>query len=567
MTASAETPKKKHSLMDTVRSLREPRVAQMFALGFSSGLPFLLTGATFGYWLRDEGTTLTAIGFLSWVGLAYTFKFLWAPVVDRMPAPLLSAFGQRRGWGMLMMLTIAAALVGMAIVGPHGPGGLATIGLLALVVALGSATQDTALDAWRIESARDPEELGVLTSSFTLGFRVALLITDAVILILAQHLGWSLSYVLMAVLMGVGLFTALQTPEPARVEPTPAQRQETAAAEITVVPQRRLMIGGVLFLLSAVAMYVLCSGDFFAGQTDLAHPSLFGIVFAAALFVAGVCCFARQAFIGWAIGAAAVIIIIAIAFWSALMSVDVIHAPHIFYPVAGAFIAAALIAPPKIYNAVVGPFIQFFHAHGPLAAVMLLMISLYRLPEFVIGPVAGPFYHDLGLSKDTVGAVRGTIGLIASFVGIAVGGVCVLRLGYLRSLIVGAVLQGLGVAGYALLGFYGANLTLFASVMSWDNFCYAFAGVALVTYMSSLTSAGFTATQYALMSSMFTAVGKVLKGFSGAVVDGLSQSHTLMQSYSIFYIGAGAICLPALALCLYLAARNRTPADPTPAPA
>ncbi len=111
-----------------------------------------------------------------------------------------------------------------------------------------------------------------------------------------------------------------------------------------------------------------------------------------------------------------------------------------------------------------------------------------------------------------------------------------------------------------MLGVYGPNLPLFASVMSWDNFCYAFAGVALVTYMSSLTSLGYTATQYALMSSMFTAVGKFLKGFSGAVVDGLHQSHTLMQSYSIFYVGAGAICIPALVLCLYLTARTPAPA-------
>src|SRR5262249_15293895 len=147
-----------------------------------------LTGGTFGYWLRDEGTSLTAIGFLSWVGLAYTFKFLWAPVIDRTKAPLLGGVGQRRGWAMLMQIVVAAALVAMALVGVHGPGGLAAIGALALLVAVAAASQDTALDAWRIETAKDADDLGVLTSSFTLGFRVALLVTDALILILAQHL-------------------------------------------------------------------------------------------------------------------------------------------------------------------------------------------------------------------------------------------------------------------------------------------------------------------------------------------------------------------------------------------
>jgi PAT family beta-lactamase induction signal transducer AmpG len=226
--------------------------------------------------------------------------------------------------------------------------------------------------------------------------------------------------------------------------------------------------------------------------------------------------------------------------------------------IVGCVIALAMFAPPRIYNALVGPFIVFVKAHGKLAILMLAMISLYRLPEFLIGPVAGPFYSDLGLSKDVVGGVRASAGLLSSILGIAAGGMATLRFGYMPSLIAGAVLQGLGVAAYSLVAFAGANpdLRLFAFAMAADNFCYAFAGVTLITYMSSLTSIGYTATQYAFLSSVYTLFGKVLKGFSGAVVDGFNAAgNSLMQSYAMFYIGAGLICIPAVILCVLLAQR------------
>lgn len=160
----------------------------MLALGFSSGLPFLLSGNTLGYWLRDEGTTLKAIGFLSWVGLAYSLKFLWAPVVDRVDAPVFGRLGRRRGWMVIAQLLVAAGLVGMAMM--QLSAGLAPLGALALLVAFASATQDIVVDAWRIEAAADSDELGLLSAAYQLGYRAALLVTDAFILISASHLGW-----------------------------------------------------------------------------------------------------------------------------------------------------------------------------------------------------------------------------------------------------------------------------------------------------------------------------------------------------------------------------------------
>jgi PAT family beta-lactamase induction signal transducer AmpG len=225
---------------------------------------------------------------------------------------------------------------------------------------------------------------------------------------------------------------------------------------------------------------------------------------------------------------------------------------------------APLWTPRGLFDAIVGPFRAFFTTYGWLALLMLGMISLYRLPDFVMGPMANPFYHDLGFSKDVVGGVRGTVGLGFSLLGIAAGGVCALRFGYIRALIAGGVLQALAVASYALLAYTGPDLKVYAAIMAGDAFGISFAGVALVTYMSSLTSLGYTATQYALLSSTYAYVGKSLKGFSGLIVDNLSHDHGRMGAYALFFLGAGAIGIPALILCLFLA---RTQSAPKPAPA
>jgi len=432
--------KSAHSKREVLASLGQPKVAVMLALGFASGLPFLLTGNTLGYWLRDEGTTLQAIGFLSWVGLAYSLKFLWAPVVDRIDAPIFARFGRRRSWMLLTQVLVAIGLIGLSMSGPaHG---LTTVGALALLVAFASSTQDIVIDAWRIEASSDSDELGLLSAAYQLGYRAALLVTDALILISANHLGWPVSYTLMAVLMGVGIGASVAAIEPARVD-------------------------------------------------------------------------------------------------------------------AGNSTAAGLGSLRGFADAVVGPFTEFFRVHGAVALLMLAMISLYRLPEFLMGPMANPYYHDLGLSKDTVGAVRASVGLIGSLLGIAAGGLSAVRLGFFRTLILGLVMQSIVIASFAVLAYTGPNVTVFGTVMICDNFGAAFAGVALVTYMSSLTSIGYTATQYALLSSAYTYVGKFAKGFSGVMVESLAHGRTLLDGYALFFIGAGLLGIPAIILAIVLARVQR----------
>ena len=426
------------SILGSLRSYTQPRVRVMLALGFSSGLPFILTGATLGYWLRDEGTSLTVIGFISWVGLAYSLKVLWAPVVDRFDAPLFSRLGRRRGWMLFAQLVVAAALTGMALTGPKH--GLTLLGAFAVLTAFASATQDIVVDAWRIESAATKDELGLLSAAYQLGYRVALLITDALILISANHLGWPISYGFMAILMSVGVAATLRAHEPLRAD----------------------------------------------GPTRQGVGSISGLV-----------------------------------------------------------------------DAIVGPFVAFFRTHGWMALLMLAMISLYKLPDFVMGPMATPLYHDLGLSKDVVGSMRASIGLAGTLLGIAAGGFASQRFGYMRSLIAGALLQACGVSGFALLAQSGGDLRVFGAILALENFGAAFAGVAIITYMSSLTSLGYTATQYALLSSTYAYLGKILKGFSGVIVDHLATSHSRMDAYSLFFVGAGAIGLPAVILCVVLLRTQR----------
>jgi PAT family beta-lactamase induction signal transducer AmpG len=335
---------------------------------------------------------------------------------------------------LFAQMIVGFALIAMGSVGAHA--GLGRLGVFALIVAFASSTQDIGVDAWRIESADDGEEQGLLASAYQLGYQVALRAADSLILIVAVHIGWRISYGIYGAAMAAGMAATWFAKEP-----------ERAAA---VIDEKE-----------------------------------------------------RE---------------------------------------------APLWKPRGFFDAVVGPFIAFFRAHGWLALVMLAAISLYRLPDFVMGPMSNPFYHDIGLTKDVVGVVRGSVGVIATFAGIAAGGFCSLKFGYMRTLIIAGLVQAASIAAYAVLAYVSASVTAFALVMVGDNFGIAFAGVALVAYMSSLTNLGYTATQYALLSSTYAWLGKILKGFSGAAVESLSATHGLIHAYGIFFIACGLTGVPAILL-------------------
>ena len=353
--------------VDVIRALGRPKVGLMLALGFSSGLPFMLIGNTLGFWLAEDGVKLALIGFLSWITLTYSVKFLWGAVVDRFKAPLVGFLGRRRGWMVVTQVGVGAGLIGMALNDPHAHlGWLTGFGLFTGVAA---AAQDTVIDAWRIEAAADADELGLLTSAYSLGYRAALIATEALILLLATAIGWPLSYAIYGGLMVVGLGAALLVAEPERADAVMAAKAGAAKS----------------------------------------------------------------------------------------------------HPVRG------------FYDAVVGPFIAFLKTHGPeLAGLMLTMIAFYHLCDYMRGPMSNPYYKALGIPKPTIAGVRATIGLGGSIAGIALGGLASLRLGNVRTLVLGAILQPIGIAAFALLGWHGGdyplvsiagfNLTAFEAIMAFDSF-------------------------------------------------------------------------------------------------
>lgn len=423
----------------------------MLVLGFSAGLPFFLTGNTLGAWLRDEGTTLAAIGFLSWVGLAYSFKFLWAPVLDSVRLPLLGRLGKRRSWILLAQAGVVTGLVAMVWIGPQDS--LTLFGAFALLVAFSSATQDIAIDAWRIEIAESEEQLGLLSAAYHLGYRGALLLTSAFIFNIAARIDWSGSYLVMAVLMGVGVLAAWVAAEP--------------RAEESAVARRTIREGQPVWTLR------------------------------------------------------------------------------------GAF------------DAVAGPFIAFFKSHGKLGFLLLLAISLYRMPDFVMGPMVNPFYVDLGLSFDLIGGMRGSVGLLATVTGVAAGGLASVHLGFQRALILGAFLVPASNIGYAVMAFAGPAPEVFAGALFVENFSEGFGGTVLIAWMSSLTSFGYAATQYALLSSFYSMLGKFLKGFSGTVVENdLQPVFGELPGYAAFFSVTAAIGVPAIFIAIWAARAHMRQAAP-----
>lgn len=444
-TEAPPPPRARMGWRDVLSSLSHPRVLAMLALGFAAGLPFLLTGNTLGAWLRDEGTELAAIGFISWVGLAYSFKFIWAPILDRVKLPLIGRLGKRRSWIILAQAGIIAGLLAMVAIGPEG--GLVLFGVFALVVAFSSATQDIAIDAWRIEIAESAEELGLMSAAYQLGYRGALLITQALIFIIAARIDWSMSFALMALLMGVGVAAALFAGEP---------RAEKSAV---------------------------------GGKPDA--------------------------------------------------------------PIVPIWTARGL------YDAVVNPFAMFFRAHGTKALLLLAAISLYRLPDFIMGPMVNPFYTDLGLSRDAIGGMRAGVGLWATIAGVAAGGFCAVRFGFVPTLVLGAFLAPASNLGLTVMSFAGPDLGVFAAALSVENFSEGFAGTALIAWMSSLTTFGYAATQYALLSSFYTILGKILKGLSGVAVETLNQSMELLRAYGVFFAGTASVGILSVMVCLWAARAHR----------
>lgn len=447
---------------DAWKVYAEPASLRMLVLGFAAGLPLLLVLGTLSFRLREAGINRSTIGFLSWVGLAYAFKWCWAPLVDRLPIPWLTArLGRRRSWLLLSQCLVVCGLVGMALVDPRS--NLPLLVAMALLVAFASATQDIALDAWRIESA-GVERQGALAAVYQSGYRLAMIWAGAGALWLA-----------------------------ARAEVEPVAAAGAAAAAVSA---------------------------------------------AGAAGAAGAAVVAGAAYQPWAWQVA--YLVMAASMLPGMLTVLGSREP-----------AAAVLTPARnlaewLQSAVVEPFAEFLRRYRWQAVLVLALIGVYRISDVVMGIMANPFYVDMGYTKDEVAAVTKVYGVLMTLLGAFIGGVLSLRVGVMRVLLLGAVLSAGSNLLFAWLATHGHDVRALMVVISADNLSSGIASAAFIAYLSGLTNVQYSATQYALFSSLMLLAPKWLAGFSGVFVDAFG--------YPSFFVGTALLGVPVL-LLVWLAAR------------
>lgn len=434
----------RHTWSEAFGVYAHPRVLGMLFLGFSAGLPLLLVGGTFSAWLEDSGVALAMIGMLSWVGIAHSIKVLWAPVVDRLALPGLTQwFGRRRAWMLLAQLLIGGSLAGMALSDPGEV--LWLVAVFAVLAAFGSATQDIAVDAYRVEAVTR-ERQGAMAAAYVFGYRTAVLAAGAGALFVADFINWNIAYMAMALLMGVGVVTTLIVREP-----------ETSMDRLTLNMEQRVI-------------------DYLERTT---HTGL------------------RRDLTAWVIGA------------------------------------------------VVCPFADFFKRFGLASLAILVFVGSFRLSDIFMGVLANPFYLQLGFSKSEIAAVASMFGLAMTLAGAALGGVLVVRYGITRMLILTAFMAPLTNLTFSWLAWLGPETGGLVAAIIADNITGGMAISVLIAYMSSLTNAAYTATQYALLSSLMTLPGQFLGGFTGFVAE--------QVGWVWFFISAAALGLPAILLAFVIA--------------
>jgi len=420
----------------------------MLFLGFSAGLPFPLVFSTLSAWLRDYGVDRATIGFFAWVGLMYSIKVIWAPLVDRLRLPLLTRFlGQRRSWMLLAQSGITLGLITLSRLDPVAE--IGNVALVALLVAFSSATQDITIDAYRIEAVEERRQ-GAMAATYNLGYRTAVLVGGAGALYLADFYDWSVAYWGMAAFMLLGVATTLVIREPDH------PRNETASV-----------------------IEVELSG-YLSSHVGVLRPF--------------------QHVVDW-IGAA-----------------------------------------------VMAPFVEFFRRNGRFALVLLALILTFNISDRVLGIMANPFYLDVGFTKSQIASVAKIFGFFMTIVGAGLGGVLVARWGNLPTMLLAAVMLAVTNLMFVLLAIAGPDIRILVLTISGDNLSAGLAGVAFIAYLSSLTNQAYTATQYALFSSLMSIVGKFISGWSGVIVEA--------WGYPAFFSYAASTGVPAILLIVFIMRRG-----------
>jgi PAT family beta-lactamase induction signal transducer AmpG len=493
MRTESESATEQRSFVSALRVYAERPALVMIALGFSAALPYFLIFDTLSAWLRASGLSLEVIGFFSLVTLISSFKFLWAPFVDRARVPVLTSWvGHRRSW---MLVCQGLIMLGLWLVAGSDPSrSLGAIAVFAVLVGFASATQDIAIDAWRIEAAEVTKQ-GAMAAAYQWGYRVAMIVAGAVPLLLAEVYSWNFSYALMAVLMTIGVIAVLAAPPERRHVIRPIH-----AEDIPPAPAREALEW-------IARLVILLAGALVLGSGLAANAGVLARVLNA-LGAAG----ARDAVLSaWASGARV---------WVHLAAV---------ITGAGIIVLGALPLPgartrPAVYlsSALADPLRDFFARYRSAGGLILALICLYRIPDFVLN-IMNPFYLDLGYSLIEIAEVRKIFGVGMTMAGVFVGGLAVARYGLLRAMVIGALAGPLSNLLFVWLALQDHSLISLFLAIGLDNVAGGLAGTCLIAYMSSLTSAGFTATQYALFSSLYAIPGRLIASQSGRIVEGAAR--------------------------------------------
>lgn len=521
----------------------KPAVRTMFFLGFSAGLPYLLVFSTLILWLKTFGLDIAIIGYFSFIGITYSIKMFWAPIVDNLDIPMLTKIlGHRRSWILSAQLGIAAGLLLMSFTDPSQH--YMEMACFALLVAFSSATQDINIDAFRIESAV-PEFQAAMAAIYVFGYRIALLVAGAFALYISEFFSWTIAYVVMAACMSVGMITILLVREPSRHA---ASSDTSADPESTETGMNQIMPK------SLVKKYF----DEF--------PAIMKVVFASGIsifivFFLAIILFFTLAFPVWLLNSVLTIV-------SGYRIIDIEYLFQNYQTVLWVLFSAALviglsalqlskserfaIISEWVLGAVVGPFIDFFHRFGIQFAFMILtLIAIYKMSDIFMGSMAYALYYDLEFTRIEIANITKIFGVAMTMLGAVVGGVLVMRYGVMRPLLVGAILVAGTTLCFAFLSTQGHSLYWLAVVITADNISGGLATGAFIAYLSALINKSYTATQYALFSSIMTLLPKFLSGFSGEIVKA--------EGFFNFFLIASAIGIPTILLIVALIMKKHVP--------
>ncbi len=482
----------------------DPRAVVMFFLGFSAGLPILLIFSSLSLWLREAGVERSTVTMFSWAALAYSFKFVWAPLIDSLPLPLLTRrLGKRRGWLLLSQLSVMAAVCAMALVNPVGTAALTYMAAAAVLLGFSSATQDVVIDAYRIEAAAgDSAMQSVSAATYNAGYRVGMIASGAGALFLAAQLGshegaylysaWQQTYFIMAATMGVGVLTTLMMKEP--------------AASLDNTHKRPLADNFRLLLLFAVSVAAFVAAFSFAGgYLPQAESPLLAFAWEALRLIAAALCAAA----------------------------------------AGSLAVFSGLVPKRLaLETWIHPITEFFERYGQSALLLLALIGLYRISDIVAGVISNVFYQDMGFSKEEIAAAVKTFGVIMAVAGGFLGGLLSQKFSLMKMMMLGAVLAAGTNLMFILLAYRGYDVPFMYLAVGFDNLAAGLAGAVFVAFLSALTSIRFTAVQYAIFSSLMTLLPKVLGGYSGSIVDKIG--------YPGFFMFTALIGLPVLLLVYWV---------------